>query len=81
MESVIITGKLLDPQQLWHNFVLMLKIIYFEYKKNSCITIIYLYIYRLTIIDPHSDLLPVGLISQLVEHCTEFFQAFLAATY
>ena len=29
----------------------------------------YLHIYEL-IIDPHNDLLPVGLIAQLVEHCT-----------
>ena len=55
--------------------------------------IIYLHIYGL-IIDPHNDLLPVGLIAQLVEHCTGIaevrvwipvqawiFQAFLAAAY
>jgi len=33
-------------------------------KKNSCITIIYPYIYGLTI-DPHNDQRPVGLIAQL----------------
>ena len=54
--------------------------------------IIYLHIYRL-IVDPHNNLLPVGLIAQLVEHCTGIaearvgipvqawiFQAFLAAS-
>ena len=37
--------------------------------KNSCIIIVYLHIYRL-IINPHNNLLPVGLVAQLVEHCT-----------
>lgn len=37
---------------------------------NTCVIIIYLHIYRL-IRDPHDDLLPVGLIDQLVEHCTD----------
>ena len=54
--------------------------------ENSCIIIIYLHIYGL-IIDPHNNLLPVGLIMQLVEHCTGIagvrvqipVQAFLAA--
>ena len=63
---------------------------HFKYK-NSCIIIIYLYIYGL-IIDPHDDQLPVGLIAQLVEHCIDnaevrvripvqawIFQAFVAA--
>ena len=36
---------------------------------NSCIIIIYLHIYELRI-DPHNDLLLVGLIAQLEEHCT-----------
>ena len=52
---------------------------------------IYLHIYGL-VIDPYNDLLPAGLIAQLVEHCTgtaevwvripvqaSIFQAFLAA--
>ena len=64
--------------------------LHFKYMKNSFI-IIYVPIYRL-IIDPHNHLLPVGLIVQLVEHCTGIlevkvripvqawnFQAFLAA--
>jgi len=61
--------------------------------ENSCNNIIYLHIYGL-IIDPHNDLLPVGLKAQLSEHRTgiteviiripvyvqaEFFEAFLAA--
>jgi len=59
--------------------------------RDSFIIIIYVHIYRL-IIDPHNHLLPVGLIAQLVEHCTGIlevgvgipvqawnFQAFLAA--
>ena len=37
--------------------------------ENSCVIIIYLHIYKL-VIDPHDKLLPVGLIAQLVEHCT-----------
>ena len=37
--------------------------------ENSSITI-YLHIYG-QIIDPYNDLLPVGLIAQLVEHCTD----------
>ena len=41
----------------------------FKYMENSCIIVIYLHIYGL-IIDPHNELLPVGLIAQLVEHCT-----------
>ena len=59
--------------------------------ENSCIIIIYLHIYEL-ITDPHNNLLPVGLIAQLVEHCTSItevtvgipaqvwiFEAFVAA--
>ena len=41
----------------------------FKCMANSCIIVIYLHIYGL-IIDPHNDLLPVGLRAQLVEHCT-----------
>ena len=37
--------------------------------EHSCAIIIYLHIY-VVIIDPHNDLLPVGLIAPLVEHCT-----------
>ena len=36
---------------------------------NPFINVIYLHIHRL-IINPHNNLLPVGLIAQLVEHCT-----------
>ena len=42
---------------------------HFKCMENSCIIIIYLHIYGLTI-DPRKDLLPVGLVAQLVEHCT-----------
>ena len=37
--------------------------------RTTCIIISYLHIYGL-ICDPHNDLLPVGLIPQLVERCT-----------
>ena len=42
---------------------------HFKYMVNSCIIIIYLHIYELRIA-PHNDLLLVGLIAQLEEHCT-----------
>ena len=42
---------------------------HFEYMGNSCNIIIYLHIYGL-IVDPHNNLLPVGLIAQQLEHCT-----------
>ena len=59
---------------------------HFKYTENSCITVIYLHMYRL-IIDWHNNLLPVGLIAQLVEHCNSIaevrvqfpIQAFLVA--
>ena len=35
----------------------------------ACIIILYLHIFGL-IVDPHNDLLPVGVVAQLVEHCT-----------
>ena len=37
--------------------------------------IIYLHIYRL-IVDPCNDQLPVGLIAELVEHCTGILEGF-----
>lgn len=43
--------------------------LHFKLMENSCIIIIYLHIYEL-ITDPHNNLLPVGLIAQLVGHCT-----------
>ena len=61
-------------------------------KKKSWLTIIYLYIYGLTI-DPHNDQRPLGLIAQQVKNQTRIaevrvrilgqnwiFQAFLAAS-
>ena len=68
----------------------MIKVIlsnpHFKSMEISCIIIIYQHIYHL-IIDPHNNLLPVGLKAQLVEHCTGIaevrvwipIQAFLAA--
>ena len=40
-----------------------------KYMEYSCIITTYLPIYGL-IIDPHNDQLSVGVIAQLVEHCT-----------
>ena len=67
---------------------------HFKYMVNFCINIIYLHIYELRIA-PHNDLLLVGQIAQLEEHCTSIaevkvgippvqawiFLAFLAAVY
>ena len=41
----------------------------FQIGKKICIVIIYVHLYGL-IIDPHNDQLPIGLLAQLVGHCT-----------
>ena len=46
----------------------------------SIMSIIYLHIYGL-IINPHNDLLPVGLIAQLVEHCTDITGVEFASSF